>query len=429
MNRIRNRLAASSFLCIALSTSAQAQYTILHSFTGGTNDGGGLITQGYPLTLSGSVLYGATYAGGGSNLGTIFKISTDGSGFSLLHSFAGGTNDGSKPGAGLTLIGSTLYGTTRGGGNKDSGTIYKMNTDGSGFTILHAFQGGSSDGSNPQSGLTLSGSNLYGTTYSGGPYLGTAYSIGTDATGYSVLHYFLGGFTDGSEPIGAGNLVLSGTTAFGTTLADGPNSSPLTQSAGGTIFEIGVNGGYGILHTCYPFFQSSYNSQPAGLFEGLVLSGTSLYGTSMVNPSIYKIDTDGSDFSVVHAFSGGSDGTRPGDLAVDGSKIYGASSGAGIFEMNADGTGFTILHPFSTADGTFLAGSPVIDGNTMYGMTYQGGTAGLGTIFSFVVPEPSTLTLAACGLAVCAIAAIARLQRCSQGSYPTWQDSHDQRDF
>jgi hypothetical protein len=47
-------------------------YTNLHSFTGGTNDG--LYPYG-DVTLAGSTLNGMTYGGGTSNYGVVFSIS------------------------------------------------------------------------------------------------------------------------------------------------------------------------------------------------------------------------------------------------------------------------------------------------------------------------------------------------------------------
>jgi uncharacterized repeat protein (TIGR03803 family) len=67
------------------------------------------------LVLSGNALYGTTRNGGNGN-GTVFSISTDGTGFTALHSFSGTSgslttnNDGAVPYAGLVLSGNTLYG-------------------------------------------------------------------------------------------------------------------------------------------------------------------------------------------------------------------------------------------------------------------------------------------------------------------------------
>jgi len=63
--------------------------------------------------------------------------------FTTLHSFtalSGITNrDGAFPYAGLILSGNTLYGTAYIGGSANNGTVFRVNTDGSSFTNLHSF--------------------------------------------------------------------------------------------------------------------------------------------------------------------------------------------------------------------------------------------------------------------------------------------------
>src|SRR6266446_4904964 len=83
-------------------------------------------------------------------------------------------SDGAYPQAGLTLSGNTLYGTALSGGSSGWGTVFAVNTDGTGFTNLHSFTALSgphtstnSDGANPYAGLVLSGNTLYGTANRG----------------------------------------------------------------------------------------------------------------------------------------------------------------------------------------------------------------------------------------------------------------------
>src|SRR5439155_726381 len=103
----------------------------------GTFPAGGLI-------LSGSALYGTAYMGGTSDNGTVYKVNIDGTGFTLLHSFtahdwiAWTNEDGANPG-GFSILGNTLYGTAMNGGDLGYGTLFKVNTDGTGFTLLHSF--------------------------------------------------------------------------------------------------------------------------------------------------------------------------------------------------------------------------------------------------------------------------------------------------
>lgn len=125
--------------------------------------------------LSGNTLYGTTVNGGTYGYGTVFKVNTDGTGFSVLKSFAN-SPDGSNPYGQLILLGNTLYGTTELGGSSNDGTVYQINTDGNGYQILKHFQGGA-DGSLPYGGLVTDTHALYGTAQSGGGGYGTIYKI------------------------------------------------------------------------------------------------------------------------------------------------------------------------------------------------------------------------------------------------------------
>ena len=181
------------------------------------------------LTVSGSVLYGTTRIGGSPGYGTVFKLNTDGTGYTVLKHF--NDSDGAIPLADLTLSGSVLYGTTAGGGSSSNGVVFKMNTDGTGYTVLKHFTGG--DGAYPQSALTLSGNVLYGTTYLGGFWdYGTVFKLNTDGSGYAVLKHF-SGVDDGAWP-GAG-VILSGSMLYGTTAGGG-------SSDYGTVFKLDLSG-------------------------------------------------------------------------------------------------------------------------------------------------------------------------------------------
>ena len=86
--------SAALLLIGSLATSARAATMILHSFIGGAGDGA---SPWGSLTLSDSKLYGMTYVGGSSNSGALFGMNTDGTGFGLLHNFARNVSDGSYP--------------------------------------------------------------------------------------------------------------------------------------------------------------------------------------------------------------------------------------------------------------------------------------------------------------------------------------------
>ena len=92
------------------------------------------------------------------------------------------TNDAVAQTEGLLLSSNTLYGTAlapasggKNGGAGPSGAVFKLNTDGTGFTnlFIFGFAGNpflltNTDGATPEAELVLSGNTLYGTTIHGG---------------------------------------------------------------------------------------------------------------------------------------------------------------------------------------------------------------------------------------------------------------------
>jgi uncharacterized repeat protein (TIGR03803 family) len=149
------------------------------------------------LVLSSNRLYGVMSAGGLYGSGTIFTVNTDGSGFTNLHYFGPVammwyTNaDGAMPASRLLLAGQTLYGAAASGGtNAMAGALFRINTDGSGFTNLQCFGGPANPGTHPN-GLVLSGSTLYGSAeYGGSNYTGTIFKLNTDGSGFASIHHF-----------------------------------------------------------------------------------------------------------------------------------------------------------------------------------------------------------------------------------------------
>ena len=188
------------------------------------------------LTLSGNTLYGTTSSGGpnGLNVGTVFSIPVGGGSPTVLATFNG--NNGENPRAGLTLIGSTLYGTTISGGGYNDGTVFSVPVSGGSPTLLASFSG--SNGNEPVAGLTLSadGSTLYGTTMYGGAYGdGTVFSIPVSGGSPTLLASFNG--SDGSSPEAA--LMLSGNTLYGTTCVGGAYGGDYGDGDG-TVFALAV---------------------------------------------------------------------------------------------------------------------------------------------------------------------------------------------
>jgi uncharacterized repeat protein (TIGR03803 family) len=200
--------------------------------------------------------YGTTSGGGANGYGTVFKLVVSGNSgvLTVLHSFSG--TDGNGPVAGLlqSATDDYLYGTTSSGGASSDGVVFKVDTAGQTFSVLHSFSG--SDGLNPVAPLVQDADgNFYGTTWGGGdlacgtyyfdvgsnsPYpdvagCGTVFKM--DSTGdVTVLHTFEEPQTgDGTAPY-AGLLLGTDGNLYGTTYSGG------TSVYFGTVFRIGIPG-------------------------------------------------------------------------------------------------------------------------------------------------------------------------------------------
>jgi uncharacterized repeat protein (TIGR03803 family) len=365
--------------------------SLLHEFTEDSDDGG----EPYgSLIKSGNVLYGMTAYGGDDGAGTIFKINADGTGFTLLHEFADSSSDGSYPEGSLILSGSTLYGMTAEGGVDGSGTIFSIATNGSGFTLLHEFVGGGSDGQYPYGDLTISGSTLYGMTYGGGDDdAGTIFSIATNGSGFTLLHEFADSASDGGYPDHS-SLIISGSTLYGMTNYGGDDGA-------GTIFKINADGtGFTLLHEFADGSDDGSNPMGSLTLVGSTLYGMTPYGGDDGAGTIFSIATNGTGFTLLHEFTGGeNDGKRPyGSLLNLDSMLYGMTRLGGdndagtIFNIRTDGTGYKISHEFTDAvdDGGRPQGNLTLSGSTFYGMTNSGGNDAYGTIFSIGLPTVFT---------------------------------------
>lgn len=173
-------------------------------------------------------LYGTTPYGGTYNRGTVFRLTTKGV-LTIIHSFAGEQPAGPV----LQAADGKLYGTTPWGGTNNQGIIYSMTTSGAAYKVLHNFQ--LSEGSNSSSGL-VQGSDkfLYGVAEAGGGNgQGSLFKINTTGTIFSLLYNFQTAFGDTpmSTPVLHTNGIIYGTTNHGGTV----------NSAYGTMYSYNAN--------------------------------------------------------------------------------------------------------------------------------------------------------------------------------------------
>ena len=374
---------------IAMPTAAHSahDYARIKSFDVFPS-GGPLVPSGGLIEGTDGALYGTSLVGGAFNSGAVFTLNKDGTACRVLHSFGDslnwGMDEGTNPKAAL-LEGSdqALYGTTASGGRFRQGTIFAVNKDGTGYQLLHMFSGNLDDGANPVAAL-IEGSDgsLYGTTVSGGRInQGTIFTITKDGGDYHILHSFTGSQGDGALPQAA---LFEGQhgALYGTTLSGGsPNR--------GTIFKIQKDGsGYTVLHR----FTGKDGAHPsARLIQG---SDGQLYGTTASGGAglgtVFKLTPDASSHTLLHSFTGIRANpeaalVKAPDGALYGTTPFGGRIGWGsVFRVNEDGTGFQFVHSFSATGGEGRAPrAPLLaasDGN-LYGTTTEGGGANQGTVF------------------------------------------------
>lgn len=209
--------------------------TTIYSFCSQPNCGDGIEPFAPLIQASDGNLYGTTVYGGTLGYGTVFRIKFAGT-LASLHSFDK-TSDGSFPFGGLIeATDGNFYGTTKEGGAKNFGTVFRMTKAGR-ITTLHVFEG--PDGKDLESALTEGNDgNFYGTTFRGGSQnQGTVFRM-TRSGFLKTIHSFDG--EDGSAP----STLIEGTDGniYGTTLTG------FGSGAVGTLFDITSAGVFSVLH-------------------------------------------------------------------------------------------------------------------------------------------------------------------------------------
>ena len=369
------------YFSVSPSPAVAAKEKVIHTFSGAD----GAVPYSALIADPLGNLYGTTFYGGSSGVGTVFELMPKHNHYSesVLFSFPGVAGGGSGPVGGLASgTNGTLYGTTEfGGGSAGAGIAYELTpaypqyklttliSFGSqtpygsyslatpalfgGSLYLTASQGGqfgngvvfgpfgihpfgskAADGSAPMAGVIVDASgNSFGTTeYGGGNYTnctlgcGTVYEV-TSAAKESVIYAFQGG-TDGAYPIAA--LISDGSGAFyGTTSAGG-------ASGNGTVFKLThTRTGY-TKKVLYSFHGGTDGANPAA---PVVLAGNSLFGTTKSGGqygqgTVFSLTMRASVWTeqVLHSFQGGNDGAQPlAGLLIENGALYGTTSGGGQY--------------------------------------------------------------------------------------------------
>jgi uncharacterized repeat protein (TIGR03803 family) len=392
MNTRLVRLLPGAFTIALLAGTASAQppgnYHQLLSFTPDQAN----VARGPLLPLQDGGLVGTAASGGALDAGTVYVLKAGGHSVEVLHSFEGAPKDGAEPWAGVIDDGQgTLWGTTRRGGTHDAGTIYRI-ANGR-LQVVHMFGNDPGGGRAPFAALTLASDGmLYGAAREGGSTgRGTIFRLEADGS-VTTLWDFAAGEpgTPGGRLLQASDGLLYGMSSFG-----GATNQ-------GAIFSLALDGsGHRVLHS---FNGADGYDGAGGLIEasdGHLYGMTSLGGANDLGAA-YRIDRDGSNFTLLHSFSRArDDGWGPFDELVETSPgVFVATTALGgkenvgtVFQMLATGE-VTVLHTFTgaTRPGGYVDGSAPfgtltpIAGHTLIAATTGGGANGAGTVFKISAP-------------------------------------------
>jgi uncharacterized repeat protein (TIGR03803 family) len=327
----------------------------------------------------------------------------------VLYTFTGG-GDGNGPNSPLIFdnVGN-LYGTTVTGGANGNGTVFELTRSGRGWTetVLYSF-GEASDGIIPIGGLLLDEKgNLCGLTQQGGASgHGTAFELSPHSGGgwtKTTIYAFAGG-SDGSFPYGG---LISGSQGnlYGFTLSGGSGPCQYYGPGCGTVFELRRSHGSWREAVLFSFPGGAGGQSPGGLTldESGGLYGTTFQGGSSGAGIVFKLTHSGGQWmeSILHAFTGGRDGSAPGSVSLDRSgSLYGTtSSGSGggcssgcglVYELKPIAKGKwkeIVLHRFTdkSHDGVIPYASLIFDqAGNLFGTTSGGGAYGQGIVFELM---------------------------------------------
>ena len=381
----------------AWTFSARGDYALstIVGFTGanGSHPRGGLVlgTDGY--------FYGTTVDGGANGLGTIYRMSPGGD-FTTLYSFEGGTN-GANPSAALIQgADGDFYGTAYSGGGSNVGTVFRFSTNGV-LTTLASLSG--TNGAHPDVALVQAADgSLLGCASDGGPDtranpdgghgFGSIFRVTTNGTLTALVLF---NCVNGATPCG----LIHGSDGnyYGTTVWGGRTYVSSQFLGFGTVFQL-TNG---VRNKLYGFTGDNDGGfVRAGLAEGAdgAFYGATAFGGVNKVGTVFRITPQGA-FSNLVAFTG-NNGSFPyaaltwgGDGYWYGTTYQGGYYTCGtVFRLSSAGA-FSSLAYFPGGEQSSYPRSALVrgpDGN-FYGTTVGGGPSGYGTVFRFSALQPPTV--------------------------------------
>ncbi len=401
-------LVASEGFSAELGLNAQlgagGTFRALRTFEG---DRGSLPLSG--LTFFEGELFGTTSRGGRHGAGVLFQLGVDASNYQVLHHFDG--KDGADHQEGLLVEKRAIFGATRGGGKGSHGTLYRFDRTTGSLEILHRFGPEEGNGFHPHATPIRVGQKLIGMTFHGGEsrWGGMIYAYDLETQQFSIIKSL--DASTGRHPLD--RLLAIGGWLYGTASDYGDQAS----GRFGTLFRLRPDGSsFEVLHR---FEGGAAGAAPIGRlsYDGarmLFGSAFGAIGDSQDLGILFSFNIDRRVFSVLHDFSRNPNtGGKPDSALVydpERALLFGSSLGtenqggniAGtLFCLRPDGSEFTVLHTFSGGlAGRSPLGAPVLLGNSLLGVTAHGGVeardrsrevTGRGILYRYDLPEAHRL--------------------------------------
>ena len=332
-------------------------------------------------------LWGSMSIGGSFGVGGIFKINGDGTGYSLQYACSGSTNGGSIQSNFIPFSQTLFYGTSVSGGTHARGEIYSYQTQTHTFTSLFSMD--TLPGYYPRGPICVTSSGkIYGMTNNGGINdKGVMFEYNIASNQYTKVHEF--NVSDGQLPNGGVIQSTINNKIYGMTTSGGANNLGVICSYNPQNGVFAVEHDFTFSDGCSSF--GTLIQDNSGMMYGMTFGGgTGGYGV------IFSFNPTNNNYTVIHNFTG-SDGAAPlGQLRLYNGMLYGVTSQGGtsnkgvIFSCQLSNNNYTKLYDFNGTNGSSPFGSVILanDGK-LYGMTLNGGINSLGVIYSL---EPSTLT-------------------------------------
>jgi uncharacterized repeat protein (TIGR03803 family) len=342
----------------AAAASAPPGYSKVYTFGNVPKDGQ------LPAVLTAApdgTLFGGTNGGGKYQMGMLFKCAPDGSGYAILHNFAGGHTDGMRPLSICIGPDGAVYGTLQVQGKGGDGCIFRCSPDGSDYKSIYDFSASEKGGGAPVIEAVEPDGTLCGVSQGNGRPMfifrakpdGSDLKVVFDGTKVpDVARSGIGKFTDGGDGYYYG-------------------------AAGPILFKIKKDGtDYSVLRKFDgPPTDARYVKEAPILGSDGKLYGFDIDGGQARSGTIFTLNRDGSGYKLIVDPDPGPDQFLPAALVegTDG-KLY-AYVHAGLARCNKDGTGYEVLK--GTPDSGEFPWTANVHGGALYGVADEGPNRGL----------------------------------------------------